>query len=159
MLRLESISGGGSVPRPNKNITKLPCTPTIQSGVSIDPSLPRDAVGGNWFLTAVVKRKPRRRKRINLNDIDSLLGIVLPLLPHFTHISLTATALAQMLAHVASSNCGLTACLVATSSLHCLSPKYQVKLELNMNSEKKACLLAQMISRFWDLREMRKYGT
>lgn len=129
MLRLESISGGGSVPRPNKNITKPPCTPTIQSGVSIDLALLRDAVGRNWLLTAVVESKPRRRKRINLNDIDSLLGIALPLFPHFAHISLIATALAQMLAHVASSNCGLAASLVATSSLHCLSPKIPGQIE------------------------------
>ena len=99
--------------------------------VSIDLSLPHDAVSRIRLLTAVLGRKLRRPKRINLNNIYSLLGVVLPPLPHFTHISLTATVLAQTLAHVASSTgrSGLSAALVDTSSLHCLSPKISGQIE------------------------------
>ena len=127
--------------------------------VSIDLSLLHYAVSRNRLLTAVVSRKPRRRKRINLNDIHSLLGLVLPLLPHLTHISLTATPLAQMAAHVASSTGGSTAALRATSSLHCLSPKIPCQKESQHELRGKGMLDGPDSIRILDLREMRKYGT
>ena len=126
--------------------------------VSIDLSLPHHAVSRNRFWTALVGRKPWRGKCINLNDVYSLLGLVLPLLPHFTHISLTATALAQTLAQLASSTGGFTAALVATSSLHCLSPKIPCQIESQHELWEECMPDGPDSIKILDLREMRKYG-
>ena len=127
--------------------------------VSNHLSLPHIAVSRNRFMTALAGRKPQRRKRINLNDIYSLLGLVLPLLPPFTHMSLTATAPAQMSAHVAISVGGCTATLVATSNLHCLSPEIPCQIESQHGLWEKCMLGGPDSIKILDLREMEKYGT
>ena len=64
-----------------------------------------------------------------------------------------------MLAHVASSARGLTAALVATSSLHCLSPKRPCQNGSQPEMWEDCMLDVRDSSKILDLREMRKYGT